>query len=87
MYIHVIPGAEVLEGHDLKAVGSDKQVLSRVQREPCLSGVNEVYDGLHHGRGHILQTDLREPGLHQGTREHGPEVRTHGGQQDSRTGA
>lgn len=72
-----------MKGHDLKPVGSHKQVLSCVQREPRLTGVHKLDDSLHDGRRHFLQSDLSETGLNQRAGEHGPKVRAHGCQEDS----
>lgn len=83
VYTADVPGAQVLKGHDLKAVGSHKQILSCVQREPRLTGVNKLDDSLHDRRRHFLQSDLSEAGLNQGAGEHGPKVRAHGRQEDS----
>lgn len=78
-----LPGAQVLKGHDLKPVGSHKQVLSCVQREPCLTGVHKLDDSLHDGWRHFLQSDLSETGLNQWAGEHGSKVWAHSCQQDS----
>lgn len=56
----MLPGAEVLKWHDLKPVGSHKQILSCVQREPCFTGVDKLDDSLHDRWRHLLQSDLRE---------------------------
>lgn len=72
-----LPGAQVLQRHDLKPVGGHKQILCCVQREPCLTGVHKLDDSLHDRRCHFLQSDLSEARLHQRTGEHGPEVRAH----------
>lgn len=72
-----------MKGHDLKPVGSHKQILSCVQTEPSLTGVHKLDDSLHDRRRHLLQSYLSEAGLNKRACEHGSKVRADGCQEDS----